>query len=235
MIGFAVIRLTAGEEPRNAYVCGQARNRAPSGMSSTRRARCSGAWRPSRPVCSRASTSRPTRRIIDTGDHVVIVNAANGQAHRPTRKNRRFTGTTAATRAACARSAPRSSARRQPMRLVEEAVRGMLPKTKLGDAMYRKLKVYAGADHPHAAQQPADARGRITWQRHRVLRNRPPQDVDRPRVPPPRHGRHHRQRTARSNSTSRPRRCGRVIQPAARCSPRTPSSSTCSRRSPAAA
>ena len=41
-----------------------------------------------------------------------------------------------------------------PIRLVEEAVRGMLPKTKLGDAMYRKLKVYAGKDHPHQAQQP---------------------------------------------------------------------------------
>jgi large subunit ribosomal protein L13 len=44
--------------------------------------------------------------------------------------------------------------KRQPARLVEEAVRGMLPKTKMGDAMYRKLKVYAKADHPHAAQQP---------------------------------------------------------------------------------
>jgi large subunit ribosomal protein L13 len=37
---------------------------------------------------------------------------------------------------------------------VEEAVRGMLPKTKLGEAMYRKLKVYAGPEHPHAAQKP---------------------------------------------------------------------------------
>ena len=43
---------------------------------------------------------------------------------------------------------------RKPERLVEEAVRGMLPKTKLGDAMYRKLKVYSGGDHPHTAQQP---------------------------------------------------------------------------------
>jgi large subunit ribosomal protein L13 len=42
-----------------------------------------------------------------------------------------------------------------PVRLVEEAVRGMLPKTRLGDAMYRKLKVYAGAAHPHAAQKPS--------------------------------------------------------------------------------
>ena len=44
--------------------------------------------------------------------------------------------------------------KRQPIRMVEEAIRGMLPKTKMGDAMYRKLKVYAGPDHPHAAQQP---------------------------------------------------------------------------------
>jgi large subunit ribosomal protein L13 len=43
-----------------------------------------------------------------------------------------------------------------PVRLVEEAVRGMLPKTRLGDAMYRKLKVYAGPDHPHAAQKPSE-------------------------------------------------------------------------------
>ena len=41
-----------------------------------------------------------------------------------------------------------------PMRMVEEAVRGMLPKSKLGDAMYRKLNVYAGDKHPHAAQKP---------------------------------------------------------------------------------
>ena len=43
---------------------------------------------------------------------------------------------------------------KKPERLIEEAVHGMLPKTKLGKAMYRKLKVYAGPDHPHAAQQP---------------------------------------------------------------------------------
>ena len=43
---------------------------------------------------------------------------------------------------------------KNPVRLVEEAIRGMLPKTTLGDAMYRKLKVYRGADHPHAAQKP---------------------------------------------------------------------------------
>jgi large subunit ribosomal protein L13 len=43
---------------------------------------------------------------------------------------------------------------RHPERVIEIAVKGMLPKNPLGRAMYRKLKVYAGAQHPHAAQQP---------------------------------------------------------------------------------
>ena len=45
-------------------------------------------------------------------------------------------------------------ASRHPERLVEWAVRGMLPKTRLGDRLFTKLKVYAGPDHPHKAQQP---------------------------------------------------------------------------------
>jgi large subunit ribosomal protein L13 len=47
--------------------------------------------------------------------------------------------------------------REKPERVLEKAVRGMLPKTKLGDALFGKLKVYAGPSHPHAAQQPAAA------------------------------------------------------------------------------
>ena len=43
---------------------------------------------------------------------------------------------------------------KHPERVVEMAVRGMLPKNKLGEQMYRKLNVYAGAEHPHAAQKP---------------------------------------------------------------------------------
>jgi large subunit ribosomal protein L13 len=43
---------------------------------------------------------------------------------------------------------------KNPVRIVEEAVRGMLPKTKLGEAMWRKLKVYADGKHPHQAQKP---------------------------------------------------------------------------------
>ena len=91
--------------------------------------------------------------FIDTGDHVVIVNAA--QVKLTGRKEeqkiyRRHSGYEGGLREERAREVRQ----RTPRRIVEEAVRGMLPKTKLGDAMYRKLKVYAGPTHPHAAQKP---------------------------------------------------------------------------------
>jgi len=91
--------------------------------------------------------------FIDTGDHVVIVNAA--QVKLTGRKEdqkiyRRHSGYEGGLREERARDVRQ----RTPRRIVEEAVRGMLPKTKLGEAMYRKLKVYAGPTHPHAAQKP---------------------------------------------------------------------------------
>jgi large subunit ribosomal protein L13 len=91
--------------------------------------------------------------FIDTGDHVVVINAAHvrltgrKEDQKVYRRHSGYEGGLREERAAVVR-------KRQPVRLVEEAVRGMLPKTKMGDAMYRKLKVYAGPDHPHAAQQP---------------------------------------------------------------------------------
>jgi large subunit ribosomal protein L13 len=91
--------------------------------------------------------------FIDTGDHVVVVNAAQvkltgrKEDQKIYRRHSGFEGGLREERAGVVR-------KRQPIRLVEEAIRGMLPKTKMGDAMYRKLKVYAGPDHPHTAQQP---------------------------------------------------------------------------------
>jgi large subunit ribosomal protein L13 len=91
--------------------------------------------------------------FIDTGDHVVVVNAAKvkltgrKEDQKIYRQHSGYEGGLREERARIVRL-------RKPERLVEEAVRGMLPKTKLGDAMYRKLKVYAGADHPHTAQKP---------------------------------------------------------------------------------
>ena len=92
--------------------------------------------------------------FIDTGDHVVVVNASKvkltgrKEDQKIYRQHSGFEGGLREERARVVRQ-------RKPERLVEEAVRGMLPKTKLGEAMYRKLKVYAGPDHPHAAQKPA--------------------------------------------------------------------------------
>ena len=91
--------------------------------------------------------------FIDTGDHVVIVNAGavkltgRKEEDKIYRRHSGYSGGLREERAKVVRH-------RRPTRLLEEAVRGMLPKSRLGDAMYRKLKVYAGKDHPHAGQQP---------------------------------------------------------------------------------
>ncbi len=91
--------------------------------------------------------------FLDGGDHVVIVNAAKVRLtgrKEESKLYRYHTGYEGGLK-----EIPAKEMRaRHPTRLVEWAVRGMLPKTKLGDAMYRKLKVYAGPDHPHAAQRP---------------------------------------------------------------------------------
>ena len=91
---------------------------------------------------------------IDCGDHVVIINA--GQVKLTGRKEdqkiyRRHSGYEGGLREERARLVRA----RKPQKLVEDAVHGMLPKTKMGEAMYRKLKVYAGPDHPHSAQKPS--------------------------------------------------------------------------------
>lgn len=91
---------------------------------------------------------------LDGGDHVIIVNAAavrltgNKEEQKLYRYHSGYEGGLREERAKVVRQ-------KDPVRIVEEAVRGMLPKTKLGNAMYRKLKVYKTGEHPHRAQQPA--------------------------------------------------------------------------------
>ena len=90
---------------------------------------------------------------IDTGDHVVIVNAAKVRltGRKEEQKLYRYhSGYEGGLREERAKDVRQKS----PVRMVEEAVRGMLPKTKMGEAMWRKLKVYAEAEHPHQAQKP---------------------------------------------------------------------------------
>jgi large subunit ribosomal protein L13 len=92
--------------------------------------------------------------FIDTGDHVVVVNAARVKLT-GRKDNQKLYRTHSGYEGGMRQERAKVVRQRRPARLVEEAVRGMLPKTKMGDAMYRKLKVYAGPDHPHAAQKPS--------------------------------------------------------------------------------
>ncbi len=90
---------------------------------------------------------------LDMGDHVVVVNAEkiNITGMKSEQKlYRRYTGFPGGLRE---ESFLKLLARR-PEKIVEEAVKGMLPKSKLGRQMATKLKVYKGSDHPHQAQQP---------------------------------------------------------------------------------
>ncbi|MGH9653034.1 MAG: 50S ribosomal protein L13 [Bryobacteraceae bacterium] len=91
---------------------------------------------------------------LDTGDHVIIVNAAKVKltgGKEQKKVYRRHTGYPGGLIETGARRVRET----RPARMVELAVSGMLPKTKLGKQMYRKLKVYAGEHHPHQAQKPA--------------------------------------------------------------------------------
>jgi large subunit ribosomal protein L13 len=94
---------------------------------------------------------------LDAGDHVVVVNAAKvrltgeKEGKKVYYRHSQYPGGL--------REIPYGQlAERRPERLVEQAVRGMLPKTRLGRQMLRKLSVYAGPDHPHEAQRPVALR-----------------------------------------------------------------------------
>jgi large subunit ribosomal protein L13 len=90
---------------------------------------------------------------VDTGDYIVVINADKV----------RVTGRKAEQKmyyrhsqyAGGIKTISFAKMQKQfPERVIEKAVKGMLPKGPLGNAMYRKLKVYRGAEHPHTAQQP---------------------------------------------------------------------------------
>ena len=104
-------------------------------------------------MCSEASIGLIFAPHLDTGDHVIIVNAAKvvmsaGKSDREF--SYRHSGYPGGLRATS--YAQQLSTR--PEEVVRRAVKGMLPKGTLGHKMLGKLKVYAGPDHPHAAQMP---------------------------------------------------------------------------------
>ena len=90
---------------------------------------------------------------VDTGDYIVVVNAEKIHvtgAKLDDKKYHRFTGYIGNLKTTSLKDLLAA----HPERVIEIGVKGMLPKNPLGRAMFKKLKVYAGAEHPHTAQQP---------------------------------------------------------------------------------
>lgn len=90
---------------------------------------------------------------VDTGDHVVIINAEKVRLTGDKLDKKiyyRHSGYPGGIKSATARE----MMEKKPETVIEKAVRGMLPKNRLGRAMFTKLKVYTGSDHPHKAQKP---------------------------------------------------------------------------------
>ncbi len=93
--------------------------------------------------------------FIDNGDFVVVTNAEKVQLTGNKMDNKKYyrhTGYMGGIKEASAKEL----LEKHPTDLIIKAVRGMLPRNKLGRAQLKKLKVYAGQNHPHAAQQPAE-------------------------------------------------------------------------------
>ena len=90
---------------------------------------------------------------VDCGDNVIVINAEKVKLTGKKMTDKvyvRHTGYPGGQRFAT----PAFQLAKKPEFVIEEAVRGMLPKTRLGEAIIKNLKVYAGAEHPHAAQNP---------------------------------------------------------------------------------
>jgi large subunit ribosomal protein L13 len=95
---------------------------------------------------------------VDTGDHVIVVNAQKIRLTGHKRQEKFYARHSGYPGGFKSIVAEKLLAQR-PERVIEIAVKGMLPKNKLGRAMFRKLKVYAGPNHPHQAQQPEPLEG----------------------------------------------------------------------------
>ena len=90
---------------------------------------------------------------VDCGDYVIVINADKVKLTGKKMTDKvytRHTGSPGGQRFAT----PADYLAKKPTFLIEKAVKGMLPKTRLGEAIMKNLKVYAGAEHPHAAQNP---------------------------------------------------------------------------------
>jgi len=90
---------------------------------------------------------------VDTGDYVIVINADKVKLTGNKMKNKIYDHYTGYPGGRKEKTAEQLMAYK-PHFIIEKAVKGMIPKNKLGSAVYRKLYVYAGAEHPHGAQNP---------------------------------------------------------------------------------
>jgi large subunit ribosomal protein L13 len=90
---------------------------------------------------------------VDTGDFVIVINAAKVKLSGNKLKNKIYY-THSLYPGGLKKTTAGEMLAKKPERMFEIAVKGMLPKNSLGRKMFTKLKVYAGPEHPHAAQQP---------------------------------------------------------------------------------
>jgi large subunit ribosomal protein L13 len=110
-------------------------------------------------MCSRIATilrgkHRPSYTPhVDTGDFVIVINADKVRFTGKKLNDKEYISYSGYPGGQKKRT-PKEMLQHRPVAVVEMAVKGMLPKTKLGRAMYRKLFVYGGAEHPHQAQKP---------------------------------------------------------------------------------
>lgn len=93
--------------------------------------------------------------FLDTGDHVVIVNADKVRLTGRKEEDKMYR-THSGYPGGLKEIQARKMRQKRPERMLELAIQGMLPKSKLGKQMYRKLNVYAGPKHPHQAQKPVE-------------------------------------------------------------------------------
>jgi large subunit ribosomal protein L13 len=90
---------------------------------------------------------------IDTGDYVIVINAGKVRVTRA-KGDKKFYYSYSGYQSGLKTTSFTDLQAKHPERVIEHAVKGMLPKNPLGRAMFRKLKVYAGAEHKHSAQEP---------------------------------------------------------------------------------
>ena len=91
---------------------------------------------------------------LDSGDHVIVLNAEADRRHQRQAREQGLRPPQRLSRRASRRRPSGHLLERRPEEVIRRAVKGMLPHNRLGAQQLRKLKVYAGADHPHQAQQP---------------------------------------------------------------------------------